>query len=257
MWVPSATADSGTAMHEALREFDVIHRMLAAYPEFQQAFSADDIVRISKQGRIASLIGVEGGHMIEGSLAALRVFHQLGARYLTLTHWDSVTWADSATDRAEHEGITEFGERVVRELNRLGMFVDISHVSADTMRDVLRVSPVPVIFSHSNALAIDPHVRNVPDSMLKALAANGGVIHVNFIWEFVTPRQQEWDASRRKALREFRAALDDEKKVQERLAQWQKDILARRWHLGRRRSHRSHSQGRRYRPYRHRRRLLR
>ena len=161
--------------------------------------------------------------MIEGSLAALRVFHQLGARYLTLTHWDSITWADSATDRAEHEGLTEFGERVVRELNRLGMFVDISHVSADTMRDVLRVSRAPVIFSHSNAHAIDPHVRNVPDDVLKALAANGGVIHVNFIWEFVTPRQQEWDASRRKALREFRAALDDEKKVQERLAQWQKD----------------------------------
>ena len=123
-------------------------------PELELAVTADDVERIHSAGRIASLIGVEGGHMIEESLAALRIFHKLGARYMTLTHWDNVPWADAATDRTEQDGLTEFGESVVREMNRLGMFVDLSHVSPGTMRDALRVSRAPVIFSHSNAAAI-------------------------------------------------------------------------------------------------------
>src|SRR5262249_32664823 len=145
---------------------------------FEQARTADDIERIHKAGRIACLLGVEGGHMIEDSPAPLRIFYELGARYMTLTHWDNINWADAATDRVEHNGLTEFGKQVVREMNRLGMFVDISHVSADTMRDALSVTRAPVIFSHSNAYAVDPHPRNAPDDVLRLLVANGGVIHV-------------------------------------------------------------------------------
>jgi membrane dipeptidase len=157
------------------------------------ALTADDIERIHRSGRIASLIGVEGGHMIEESLAVLRIFHKLGAGYMTLTHWDNVRWADAATDRTEHDGLTEFGESVVRELNRLGMFVDLSHVSPDTMRDALRVSRAPVIFSHSNAVGIASHPRNVPDDVLRLLPQNGGVVHVNFIKEFVSPADAAWE----------------------------------------------------------------
>ena len=187
VYTDSANMKTNRSLHEALREFDVVLRVVRSRPELELARSADDIERIHRSGRIASLIGVEGGHMIEGSLAVLRVFHELGARYLTLTHWDTVEWADSATDRNEHEGLTEFGESVVREANRVGMFVDLSHVSAETMRDALRVSRAPVIFSHSNARAINPHVRNVPDDVLALLPRNGGVVHVNFIKSFVSP----------------------------------------------------------------------
>jgi membrane dipeptidase len=221
VYTNSATMKNRTSLREALREFDVVHRMLEAYPDLQLALTADDIERISAQGHIASLIGVEGGHMIDGSLAVLRIFYRLGARYMTLTHEDSVEWADSATDRADHDGLTKFGEQVVRELNRLGMFVDISHVSADTMRDVLRVSHAPVIFSHSNAFAIDPHPRNVPDDVLAALAHNGGVIHVNFIWNFVTPKQAAWHEARRTALHKLRARLDDGDELQKELLKWE------------------------------------
>jgi membrane dipeptidase len=210
------------SLHEALRAFDAIFRVVRSRPELELARSADDIERIHRSGRIASLIGVEGGHMIEGSLAVLRIFHELGARYLTLTHWDTVEWADAATDRAEHDGLTEFGESVVRELNRLGMFVDLSHVSPDTMRDALRVSRAPVIFSHSNARAIDPHARNVPDDVLRLLPQNGGVVHVNFIKEFVSPADPEWQKKRLAAAEDLRARLDDQKAVDDAVAAWEK-----------------------------------
>jgi membrane dipeptidase len=210
------------SLHEALRAFDVLFRVVRSRPELELARSADDIERIHRAGRIASLIGVEGGHMIEGSLAVLRIFHELGARYLTLTHWDTIEWADAATDRAEHDGLTEFGESVVRELNRLGMFVDLSHVSPDTMRDALRVSRAPVIFSHSNARAIDPHARNVPDDVLRLLPQNGGVVHVNFIKEFVSPADPEWQKKRLAAAEDLRARLDDQKAVDDAVAAWEK-----------------------------------
>ena len=172
VFVESATQHTHTSLHEAMREFDVALRLIRSQPDFEQARTADDIERIHKSGRMACLLGVEGGHMIENSPASLRIFHELGARYMTLTHWDNIDWADSATDRPLHYGLTTFGKQVVHEMNRLGMFVDISHVSADTMRDVLSVSRAPVICSHSSAFAIDPHPRNVPDDVLKKIASH-------------------------------------------------------------------------------------
>ncbi len=222
VYTDAANARTNRSLHEALREFDVILRVVRSRPELELAKSADDIERIHGAGRIASLIGVEGGHMIEGSLAVLRIFHELGARYLTLTHWNTLEWADAATDRDDHGGLTEFGESVVRELNRLGMFVDLSHVSADSMRDALRVSRAPVIFSHSNARAVGPHARNVPDEVLRLLPQNGGVVHVNFIKEFISPADPAWQRARLLALEDLRARLDDQKAVDAGIAAWEK-----------------------------------
>ena len=223
IWVASATQKTHTSLHEALREFDVAERFIKSWPELAQARTADDIDRIHQSGRIACLLGVEGGHMIENSPAALRTFYQLGARYMTLTHWDNVDWADAATDRPEHYGLTEFGEQVVREMNRLGMFVDLSHVSADTMKDALRVTRAPVIFSHSNAFAIDPHPRGVPDDVLRLMPANGGVVHVNFIWEFVSPKYPEWQERRTAALKDLHAHLDTDAAITKGMADWDKE----------------------------------
>jgi membrane dipeptidase len=222
VYTDSANMKTNRSLHEALREFDVALRLVRSRPELELARTADDIERIHRSGRIASLIGVEGGHMIEGSLAVLRIFHELGARYMTLTHWDTIEWADSATDRNEHEGLTEFGESVVREMNRLGMFVDLSHVSPETMRDALRVSRAPVIFSHSSARGIDPHPRNVPDDVLRLLPKNGGVVHVNFIKEFISPADPEWQKRRTAALEDLHSRLDEQKAVDAGIAEWEK-----------------------------------
>lgn len=222
IFVESATQKTHTSLHEALREFDVAQRFIISSPELEQARTADDIDRIHQSGRIACLLGVEGGHMMENSPAALRTFYQLGARYMTLTHWDNIDWADAATDRPEHYGLTEFGERVVKEMNRLGMFVDISHVSPDTMRDALRVTRAPVIFSHSNAFAIDPHPRCVPDDVLRLMPANGGVVHVNFIWEFVSTKYPEWQEKRTAALKDLHAHLDTDEAIAKGIAGWEK-----------------------------------
>ena len=187
-WVPPETMKEGGGARTALEQIDLIRRMAERYPEtFEPAYSADDVVRIRRRGKIASLIGVEGGHAIENSLGVLRMFYDLGARYMTLTHTETIDWADSATDEARHEGLTPFGEEVVGEMNRLGMLVDISHVSYDTMRDVLRVSRAPVIASHSSAHAIAAHPRNIPDNVLQLIAPNGGVVMVNFFSGFVEP----------------------------------------------------------------------
>lgn len=221
VWTDSANMKTNRSLHEALRGFDVVLAVIRSRPELELALTADDVERIHRAGRIASLIGVEGGHLIEESLAALRIFHKLGARYMTLTHWDNVAWADAATDRTERDGLTEFGESVVREMNRLGMFVDLSHVSPDTMRDALRVSRAPVIFSHSNAAAINSHPRNVPDDVLRRLSQNGGVVHVNFIKEFVSPADPAWQKRRTAALEDLRSRLDDEKAVDEGIAVWE------------------------------------
>ena len=222
VFVGSATQRTHTSLHEALREFDVALRFIRSRPELEQARTADDIDRIHQSGRIACLLGVEGGHMIENSPAALRIFHELGARYMTLTHWDNVDWADAATDRPQHYGLTEFGERVVKEMNRLGMFADISHVSPDTMRDTLHVSRAPVIFSHSNAFAIDPHPRCVPDDVLRLMPANGGVVHVNFIGSFVSPKNPEWREKRTAAIRDLHARLDTDEAIAKGIAGWEK-----------------------------------
>ena len=222
VFVESSTMSTHTALHEALREFDVTLRFVRSQPRLELARTADDIERIHKAGRIASLIGVEGGHMIEQSPAALRVFYELGGRYMTLTHWNNVEWADSATDRPEHGGLTKRGEKLVREMNRLGMFVDISHVSPDTMRDVLRVSRAPVIFSHSSSLGIADHPRNVPDDVLRALAANGGVVHVNFIGAFIAPDHAAWDARRKAAKKELQARANDDAALDKAVKEWEK-----------------------------------
>lgn len=223
VWVESATQKTHTSLHEAMREFDVALRLIRSQSDFEQAHTADDIERIHKSGKIACLIGVEGGHMIENSAAALRNFFELGARYMTLTHWDNIDWADSATDRIEHYGLTQLGKQIVREMNRLGMFVDISHVSADTMRDALGVSRAPVIFSHSSSFAINPHPRNVPDDVLQMLAKNGGVCHVNFIKEFISPKNPEWQERRAAALRDLHAHLDTDKAITDGIAAWEKN----------------------------------
>jgi membrane dipeptidase len=168
-----------------LEQIDIALRVIERYPkDLALALTADDIERANREGRIASLLGVEGGHAIENSLGALRDYYRLGVRYMTLTHFNTNDWADAATDEARHGGLTKFGEEVVREMNRLGMLVDVSHVSADTMNDALDVTEAPVIFSHSSALALTPSPRNVPDAVLARMPKNGGVVMVDFISPF-------------------------------------------------------------------------
>src|SRR4051812_13527005 len=167
-------------------QIDLVRRLVERYPgAFEMAYTADDVERIARLGKIASLIGIEGGVAIENSLAQLRAFFLLGARYMTLTHNTTLDWADAATDTPKHDGLTPFGERIVKEMNRLGMLVDISHVPPATMADALRVSQAPVIASHSSAFAICPSPRNVPDDILKAVKSNGGVVMVNFYSGFI------------------------------------------------------------------------
>jgi membrane dipeptidase len=171
-----------------IEQIDLVRRMVERYQNvFEMAYSADDVERITRKGKIASLIGIEGGVAIENSLAQLRAFYSLGARYMTLTHNTTLDWADAANDAHTHDGLTPFGERVVKEMNRLGMLVDISHVSPATMADALRVSQAPLIASHSSAFAICPSPRNVPDDVLTEVKKNGGVIMVNFYSGFVVP----------------------------------------------------------------------
>src|SRR5512144_2575507 len=173
-----------------LEQIDVARRVVARYPDrLALAGTADEVERAMRSGRVGSLLGVEGGHAIENSLGALRAYYDLGVRYMTLTHGKTTDWADSATDTHRHGGLTRFGEEVVREMNRLGMLVDLSHVSEETMEDALRVSEAPVIFSHSSARALCDHPRTVPDTVLERLRANGGVVMVTFVNAFVSP---EW-----------------------------------------------------------------
>jgi membrane dipeptidase len=223
-WVPVSTRKSGTAVKMTLEQIDVVHRFVRAYPDaFEFARSTDDIVRIRKAGKIASLIGVEGGHSIDDSLGVLRMYYDLGVRYMTLTHSETLDWADSATDKPKNNGLSAFGEEVVREMNRLGMLVDLSHVSADTMRHALRVTRVPVIFSHSSAQAIADHPRNVPDDVLKLMPKNGGVVMVNFYSGFVVPEAARQRKGMFEVLRDLRAKYPDEKELRVALEQWRKD----------------------------------
>ncbi|MFZ1377090.1 MAG: dipeptidase [Geothrix sp.] len=177
-----------------LEQFDIARRMIAKYPEAMElALSTSDIRRIRAKGKVASMLGMEGGHVLENSLGALRAYYDLGARYLTLTHNVTLDWVDAALDKPTHGGLTRFGKEVVREMNRLGMLVDISHVSPDVMRDVLDTSEAPVIFSHSCARALVDHPRNVPDAILNRMAANGGVVMVTFIPPFANRASKDWE----------------------------------------------------------------
>ena len=191
----SAELPGAEQVKQTLEQIDLVHAFVARYPDtFELARTAADVRRIHKAGRIASLIGVEGGGQIDNSLSVLRAYRDLGAAYLTLTHVRTIEWADSATDNPLHDGLTPYGEAVVRELNRLGMLVDLSHVSEATMRDALRVSKAPVIFSHSSARALDDHPRNVSDAVLKLVAANGGVVMVNFAPVYISEAYRHWSA---------------------------------------------------------------
>lgn len=196
VYVP-ATLKGADALQATLEQIDVVHRLDATYPDtFALALTADDIVRIHKSGRIASLIGMEGGHSINNSLAALRMLYRAGARYMTLTHSDNNDWADSATADPKLDGLSPFGKAVVTEMNRLGMLVDLSHVSPATMHDALGASVAPVIFSHSSARALTGHQRNVPDDVLQRLKANGGVVMVTFVPGFVSEKVRVYGAAR-------------------------------------------------------------
>jgi membrane dipeptidase len=223
-YVPADTAGKHTAVTMTLEQIDVIRRMIDAHPnDFAFAGSVADILRIRKEGKIASLIGVEGGHSIDNSLGVLRTYYSLGVRYMTLTHSESLDWADSATDTARHNGLTEFGEQVVREMNRLGMLVDISHVSADTMRHALRVTKAPLIASHSSAFALANHPRNVPDDVLKLVAKNGGVVMVNFYPGFIVPEAARSMKEMFQAARQLKAKYPKEEEFEIALQAWQKE----------------------------------
>ncbi len=200
VYVPSGTMEEGTAARTQLEEIDIALQIIRRYPDhFELALSPSDVERIFGAGRIASMLGMEGGHAIENSLGALRAFHAMGVRYMTLTHSASIDWADASTGVALHDGLTRFGEEVVREMNRLGMLVDLSHVSPATMSDVLNVAEAPVIFSHSSARALTDHVRNVPDSILRRVPGNGGVVMVTFVPSFINEELRTYEGPRDQA----------------------------------------------------------
>ena len=197
----SVYVDAALPKHEAvtrtIQQIDVVRQMMARYPEtFTYAATAAEVEAAMKKGKIASLIGMEGGHSIGGSLEILRQTYALGARYMTLTHSLTIDWADSATDAPKHNGLSPFGFEVLAEMNHLGMIADISHVSEATMHDVLDKSTAPVLFTHSNARAITPHPRNVPDSVLKRLPQNGGVVMVTFVPGFTSAARRQWEYER-------------------------------------------------------------
>jgi len=194
VWIPTQMTGF-EAVQVTLEQMDLVKRMAARYPgDLEMAYSAADVRRIHQAHKIASMIGIEGGHQINNSLPVLRQMYDAGARYMTLTHTSNTEWADSATDAPVHHGLTPFGVEVVREMNRLGMLVDLSHVSPETMKAALAVSESPVMFSHSSARALVDHPRNVPDDILRALAANDGVVMVNFAPGYVSSARNQWDA---------------------------------------------------------------
>jgi len=211
----------GGATAVALEQIDVVKRLAARYPEhLEMAYTADDVLRIVEEGKTASLIGVEGGHAISNSLPALRQLYEAGARYLTLTHSRTLAWADAAGDTAIHGGLTDFGRRVVREMNRLGMLVDLSHVTSEAMHDALDVAEAPVLFSHSSARAVADHPRNVPDDVLRRVAENGGVVMVNFYSGFATPEGARIMRDLFGVQRRLRARHPEEKAYREAYREW-------------------------------------
>lgn len=228
VWIP-ASMTGPIAIKTTLEQIDLVHRMVAAYSnDFEMASTADDVVRIHKAGKIAAMIGVEGGHQIDDSLAALRAYYALGARYMTLTHTSDIDWADSATDDPKHHGLTPFGVAVVHEMNRLGMLVDLSHVSAETMKAALAATQSPVIFSHSGARALVDHPRDVPDDVLKLVAANHGVVMANFYPGYIDPVRAQWEADRAAEVTRFNAPpyaglyIGQPERAKAALAEWDK-----------------------------------
>ena len=228
VWV-SAEKPELQQVKDTLEQIEFVHSLARRYPgQFQLVTTAAAVRAAHKAGRIASLIGVEGGGQIDGSMAVLRAYRDLGAAYLTLTHSRTIAWADSATDNPQHEGLTAFGEAVVREINRLGMLVDLSHVSEGTMLDALRVSRAPVIFSHSNARALCNTSRNVSDAVLREVAKNGGVVMVNFAAQYVSEARRVWNADRSAEIARNNAPpfgglhIGDPEAAKQALAAWEK-----------------------------------
>ncbi|HEY0370883.1 MAG TPA: dipeptidase [Thermoanaerobaculia bacterium] len=223
VYVP-ATLKGADALQATLEQIDVVDRLASTYPDtFELALTADDVVRIHKSGKIASMIGVEGGHSINNSLAALRMLYRAGARYMTLTHSENVDWADSATADPKLDGLSEFGKTVVGEMNRLGMLVDLSHVSPATMRDALDATAAPVIFSHSSARAISGHQRNVPDDVLQRLKTNGGIVMVTFVPSFINEPLRQWYAKQEAEEARLKALFDGEpQNVKAGMETWEK-----------------------------------
>jgi membrane dipeptidase len=199
----TGTLTGDEAIRTTIEQIDTARRIIHAYPEYLElASNSDDLVRIHRRGRIGSMLGVEGGRQIGGSLAALRTYYDSGVRYMTLTHNQTTEWADAATDEPRHGGLSPFGAEVVKEMNRLGMLVDLSHVSAETMTDAIAASRAPVIFSHSDVYALNPHPRNVPDEVLRLLPANGGIVMVTFVPAFL--KSEVWAWSRERSAEEAR-----------------------------------------------------
>lgn len=223
VYVPTLTMKTGGAARQTLEQIDLVHRMVAKYPEtFAWAGTADEIVTIRKSGKIACLIGIEGGHSIENSLALLRIYYQLGARYMTLTHSDSLPWADAATDKPLSNGLNDFGRDVINEMNRLGMMVDISHVAPATMRAALDASKAPVIASHSSAYAVAPHPRNIPDDVLLRIKMNNGLVMVNFFSGFVVAESAKIMSRVLEVTRELREQYPDEKEYEKAMREWRR-----------------------------------
>jgi membrane dipeptidase len=223
VYVPS-NPDEAEAVREVIEQIDVTKRLIARYPQgLRFATTADEVERAMAEGKVASLLGMEGGHSIGSSLAVLRQLHALGARYMTLTHNSNTPWADAATDTPKHDGLSPFGMDVVREMNRLGMLVDLSHVSEATMMDALDVAKAPVIFSHSGARTVNGHARNVPDSVLARLSQNGGIVMVVALPRFISEGLRQWGARRDAETARLKALwLGQAAKVAEGLAAWDK-----------------------------------
>lgn len=211
------------AVERVIQQIDIVHRLANEYHDLEIALTADDVERANKSGRIASLIGMEGGHSIGNSLAVLRQTYALGARYMTLTHWKTLDWADAATDAPKSDGLSEFGVRVVHEMNAMGMMVDISHVSPATMHDTLDVARAPVIFSHSSANGVTDHPRNVPDSVLKRLPDNGGVVMVTFVPSYLKAERRDWEAAEKAEDARAKALYPGEEKRRDaHMTSWRK-----------------------------------
>ena len=222
LYIPGEVKDSGYARIQ-LEEFDIARRMIARYPA-QTTFvgTVADARRTMAQGKLASFFGVEGGHAIENSLGALRVYYDLGARYMTLTHNVTLDWVDAALDKPVHHGLTPFGREVVREMNRLGMIVDLSHVSPAVMSNVLDITESPVMFSHSSARALSDHPRDVPDSILLRVKKNNGIVMVTFVREFVSQKNQDWRLARAARAKELAAGFGgDTTRLRAAMAAWE------------------------------------
>ena len=221
VFVPAKTRQAGTAFQTTMEQIDCVYALVKKYPDvFEIALTASDVERIQKSGKIASLMGVEGGHSIENSLGKLKELFSRGARYMTLTHGDTLDWADAATDQSQSDGLSPFGEEVVREMNKMGMLVDLSHVSPATMSDALDITTAPVIFSHSSALAIADHPRNVPDDILLRVKKNGGLVMINFFSGFVVPESaknlKDMFGARRAIEKEFGSDTDASKNAMQK-----------------------------------------